>query len=172
MFEKDVTGTGTERMLLKENVNGPDQISSDGSGPRSPSRLAGHRMSTCCRRQEIGNRNPTCRRRFPKVEPQFSPDVLGSRTLEREWKKRNLRPPVPWTAVASSRAAAAVSRCGVPMARNCSTSATTGGSWRLRCRRRPYPAEYGVPQFLFEMRANVFNSRNSYIPSRTASGSS
>ena len=26
--------------------------------------------------------------------------------------------------------------------------------------------EFGVPQFLFEMRANVFNSRNSYIPSR------
>jgi hypothetical protein len=26
--------------------------------------------------------------------------------------------------------------------------------------------EFGVPQFLFEMRANVCNSRNSYIPSR------
>jgi hypothetical protein len=25
---------------------------------------------------------------------------------------------------------------------------------------------YGVPHFLFEMRANVFNARNSYIPSR------
>ena len=30
MFEKDVTGTGTERILLKENVNGPDQVSADG----------------------------------------------------------------------------------------------------------------------------------------------
>ena len=30
MFEKDVTGTGTERVLLKENVNGPDQVSADG----------------------------------------------------------------------------------------------------------------------------------------------
>ena len=26
--------------------------------------------------------------------------------------------------------------------------------------------EYGVPHFLFDMRANVFNSRNSYVPSR------
>ena len=26
--------------------------------------------------------------------------------------------------------------------------------------------DYGVPRFLFEMQANVFNSRNSYIPSR------
>ena len=26
--------------------------------------------------------------------------------------------------------------------------------------------ECGVPRFLFDMRANVFNSRNSYIPSR------
>ena len=30
MFEKDVTGTGTERVLLKEPVNGPDQVSADG----------------------------------------------------------------------------------------------------------------------------------------------
>ena len=30
LFEKDVTGTGTERILLKEPVNGPDQVSSDG----------------------------------------------------------------------------------------------------------------------------------------------
>ena len=33
-------------------------------------------------------------------------------------------------------------------------------------RARPGQFEFGVPQFLFEMRANVFNSRNSYIPSR------
>ena len=26
--------------------------------------------------------------------------------------------------------------------------------------------EYGVPDVLFDMRANVFNSRNSYLPSR------
>ena len=26
--------------------------------------------------------------------------------------------------------------------------------------------QYGVPQFLFDMRANVFNTRNSYIPNR------
>jgi len=26
--------------------------------------------------------------------------------------------------------------------------------------------DFGVPRFLFDMRANVFNSRNSYIPSR------
>jgi hypothetical protein len=45
--------------------------------------------------------------------------------------------------VAGFRAAVVVSHCGEP------------GSF-----------EYGVPQFLFEMRANVFNTRNSYIPSR------
>jgi hypothetical protein len=27
-----------------------------------------------------------------------------------------------------------------------------------------------VPQFLFEMRANVFNARNSYVPSRDGRG--
>ena len=30
MFEKDVTGTGAERVLLKEQVNGPAQVSADG----------------------------------------------------------------------------------------------------------------------------------------------
>jgi hypothetical protein len=28
----------------------------------------------------------------------------------------------------------------------------------------------GVPQFLFEMRANVFNARNSHVPSRDGGG--
>lgn len=32
--------------------------------------------------------------------------------------------------------------------------------------------DYGAPRFLFEMRANVFNSRNSYVPSVTGSASS
>ena len=26
--------------------------------------------------------------------------------------------------------------------------------------------DFGLPRFLFDMRANVFNSRNSYVPSR------
>jgi hypothetical protein len=30
--------------------------------------------------------------------------------------------------------------------------------------------DFGVPRFLFEMRANVFNARNSYIRAGTASG--
>ena len=30
----------------------------------------------------------------------------------------------------------------------------------------PGTFDYGVPQFLFEMRANVFNTRNNYMPSR------
>jgi hypothetical protein len=31
---------------------------------------------------------------------------------------------------------------------------------------KPGSFEYGLPRFLFEMRASVFNSRNSHIPSR------
>ncbi len=76
MFEKDVTGTGTERVLLKENVNGPDQVSADG-------KWVLYFKVTPNGNQDIyaipttGDRTPQmiAQTPFPDVEPQFSPNV-------------------------------------------------------------------------------------------------
>ena len=105
---------------------------------------------------------------FPDVEPQFSPDVR-------------------WLAYASSENGRnEVYVQAFPSTGRRWQVSTAGGRqplWRadgkelffvsdeqevLRGRRvgEGRIFQFGVPQFLFDMRANVFNSRNSYIPNR------
>ena len=75
MFEKDVTGTGAERVLLAQPVNGPDQISADGKWilyfAVTPGNQDMYVLPTA------GERKPqlVVQTPFPDVEPQFSPDV-------------------------------------------------------------------------------------------------
>ena len=169
MFEKDVSGTGTERVLLKDNVNGPDQVSADG-------KWVLYFMVTPNGDQDVyvmpltGDRRPQMivQTPFPDVEPQFSPDVR-------------------WLAYASSENGRnEVYVQGFPSTGRRWQVSSSGGRqplWRADGKelyfvsddRRFFAVdvseqagsiEFGVPKLLFEMRANVFNSRNSYIPSR------
>ena len=171
MFEKDVTGTGAERVLLAPPVNGPDQISADGKWILYFAVTPGGNQDVYVL-PTGGERKPqlVVQTPFPDVEPQFSPDVrwLAYASNEngrneiyvqafpstgRRWQISNNggRQPL-WRAdgkelffVADDRKFYAV---------DVSVSANSGSF------------EYGVPHFLFDMRANVFNSRNSYVPSR------
>ena len=168
LFEKDVTGSGAERLLLKENVNGPDQVSADGKWvlyfkvtPNGNQDI--YAMPT------TGDRTPQMivQTAFPDVEPQLSPNVR-------------------WLAYASSENGRnEVYVQAFPTGRRWQVSSNGGRQplWRadgkelyfvsddrrffaVDVSERDGVFEYGVPQFLFEMRANVFNTRNSYVPSR------
>jgi eukaryotic-like serine/threonine-protein kinase len=169
LFEKDVTGTGAERLLLKQPVNGPDQVSPDGKWILYFAVAPGGTQDVYVL-PTTGDRKPQpiVQTAFPDVEPQFSPDVR-------------------WLAYASSengRNEIYVQAFPSPTRRwQVSTSGGRQPLWRADGKelffvsddRKFYAVdvaekagsfEFGVPQFLFEMRANVFNTRNSYIPNR------
>ena len=75
MFEKDVTGTGPERVLLKEQVNGPDQVSADGKWILYFKVTPGGDQDVYVL-PTTGDRTPQAivETAFPDVEPQYSPD--------------------------------------------------------------------------------------------------
>ena len=171
LFEKDVTGTGAERVLLAQPVNGPDQVSADGKWILYFAVTPGGNQDVYVL-PTAGERKPqlVVQTPFPDVEPQFSPDVrwLAYASSEngrneiyvqafpstgRRWQISNSggRQPL-WRA--DGKELFFVSDDRKFYAVDVSISANSGSF------------EYGVPRFLFDMRANVFNSRNSYIPSR------
>ncbi len=169
LFEKDVSGTGTEKLLLKEVVDGPMQISPDGQWVLyfavSPGKT-----------QDIfvlptsGERKPRAivQSPFPDVEPQLSPDGRWLAYASTETGRYEIYvQPFPPTGARWQ-----VSNAG---GRQPLWRADGKELFFVSDDRRFYTVDisdksgafdYGVPQFLFEMRANVFNSRNSYIPSR------
>ena len=128
------------------------------------------RESGRVRAADDGDRTPQAivRRRFPTSNRNSRPDVrwLAYASSENGRNEIYVQAFPSTDGDGRSRAAAAVSRCGAPTARSCSSSATIDSFSRWTCPSEAGSFEYGVPQFLFEMRANVFNSRNSYIPSR------
>jgi serine/threonine protein kinase len=169
LFEKDVAGMGAEHVLLKEVVNGPDQVSADGKWILYFAVTSGGNQDIYVL-STTGDSKPQVlvQTPFPDVEPQFSPDVR-------------------WLAYASSENG----RYEIYVQAFPSTGrrwqvSSNGGRqplWRADGKelffvsddRKFYVVEvseqsdtftFGTPQFLFDMRANVFNSRNSYIPSR------
>jgi eukaryotic-like serine/threonine-protein kinase len=169
MFEKDVTGTGVERVLIKDAVNGPDQVSSDGKWilyfAVAP---AGNQDVYVLPTTGDRKPQPIVETAFPDVEPQLSPDVR-------------------WLAYASSENGKnEIYVQAFPSTGRRWQVSTSGGRqplWRADGKelffvgddRKFYAVDvwekdgtfqYGVPQFLFDMRANVFNARNSYVPSR------
>jgi Tol biopolymer transport system component len=169
LFEKDVTGTGTERVLLKESVNGPDQVSSDG-------KWILYFKVTPNGDQDVyvlpttGDRTPQVlvQTAFPDVEPQFSPDVRWLAYASSE----NGRNEIYLQAFPSTGRRWQVSSSGgrQPLWRADGKELYFVSDDRrffaVDVSERAGSFEFGVPQFLFEMRANVFNTRNSYIPSR------
>jgi eukaryotic-like serine/threonine-protein kinase len=169
MFEKDVTGTGTERILLKENVNGPDQVSADG-------KWILYFKVTPNANQDVyvlplnGDRTPQmiAQTPFPDVEPQFSPNVRWLAYSSSE----NGRNEVYVQAFPSTGRRWQVSSSGgrQPLWRADGKELYFVSDDRrffaVDVSERAGSFEFGVPKLLFEMRANVFNTRNSYIPSR------
>jgi hypothetical protein len=166
--DTDVTGTGVERVLIKGPVNGPQQVSSDGKWilyfAIAP---AGNQDVYVLPTTGDRKPQPIVQTTFPDVEPQLSPDVR-------------------WLAYASSENGKnEVYVEAFPSNGRRSQVSTSGGRqplWRADGKELFFVADdrkfyavdvsekdgsfqHGVPQFLFDMRANVVNSRNSYVPS-------
>jgi len=170
LFEKDVAGSGTGRMLLKaSSLNGPDQVSSDG-------KWILYFLVTPGGNQDVyvlpttGDPKPQMivQTPFPDVEPQFSPDVRWLAYASSE----NGRNEVYVQAFPSTGRRWQVSSAG---GRQPLWRADGKELFFVSDERKFYAVDvsekdgifqYGVPQFLFDMRANVFNTRNSYIPNR------
>jgi Tol biopolymer transport system component len=168
LFEKGVSGTATAVQVLKGQVNGPVQVSRDG-------KWILYFMLTPGRSLDIyvlptsGDREPKAivQSPFPEVEPQVSPDMRWLAYASTETGRNEVYvQPFP------------------PTGQRWQVSSSGGRQpqWRADGRElyfvgddRRFHAvdiadnansfEYGVPKFLFEMRANTFNSRNSYVPS-------
>jgi hypothetical protein len=115
-----------------------------------------------------GKPQPIVESRFPDLEPQFSPDVHWLAYASSE----NGRNEVYVQAFPSTGRRWQVSRDG---GRQPLWRADGKELFFVSDDRKFYAVdvsekngsfEFGVPKFLFEMRANVFNTRNSYLPSR------
>ena len=169
MFEKPAATVGPERTLLKSNVNGPSQVSSDGKWILYFAVTPGGDQdiyvlpTTADAKPQI-----VVQTGFPEVEPQFSPDVRWLAYASNENGRNEIYvQPFP------------------PDGRRWQVSSNGGRQplWRVDGKelffvsddRRFYAVDvsqkagefaFGTPQFLFDMPANVFNSRNSYVPSR------
>jgi Tol biopolymer transport system component len=169
LFKKDVSGTGTEARILSEGINGPDQVSSDG-------RLIVFFKATPKTLQDVyivptsgdGPPKPLIESPFADVEPQLSPNMKWLAYASNETQRNEIYvQPFP------------------PNGKRWRVSDSGGRQplWRADGKelffvaddRRFYSVDvmekgdefdWSTPRFLFEMRANVFNSRNSYTPSR------
>ena len=169
MFEKDVTGTGTERVLLKENVSGPDQVSADGKWILYFAVTPGGNQDVYVL-PTTGDPKPqvVVQTPFPDVEPQFSPDVRWLAYASNE----NGRNEIYVQAFPSTGRRWQVSNTGgrQPLWRADGKELFFVSDERkfyaVDVSARSGSFEFGTPTFLFDMPANVWNSRNSYVPSR------
>ena len=126
------------------------------------------RTSSCCRPAANGKPRAIVQSPFPDVEPQLSPDGRWLAYASTETGRNEVYvQPFPPTGARWQ-----VSSAG---GRQPLWRADGKELFFVSDDRRFYAVDisdksgvfdYGVPQFLFEMRANVFNSRNSYVPSR------
>ena len=165
-----VAGPGTGRLLLKANsVNGPYQVVLGWQvDPVLPRHARGNQDVIVL--PMTGDRKPQMivQTPFPDVEPQFSPDVRWLAYASSE----NGRNEVYVQAFPSTGRRWQVSSAG---GRQPLWRADGKELFFVSDERKFYAVDvsekdgifqYGVPQFLFDMRANVFNTRNSYIPNR------
>jgi Tol biopolymer transport system component len=169
IFEKNVSGTSEERTVSDLMVNGPTQVTTDGTvffffvPPGTTSQGIATLPLTGGTTPRMLVQSP-----FPNVEPSLSPDGHWLAYASPETGRNEVYvQPYP------------------PTGERWQISNDGGRQpiWRADGRelyfvsddRRFYavdvlpgtaPSRWSVPHFLFTMRANVFNTRNSYVPSR------
>jgi Tol biopolymer transport system component len=169
LFEKAVGGTGGEQQLLKQPLNGPMQISPDGTlvlyfavGPGGTQDIYVVPLT--------GEHIPKAliESPFPDVEPQISPDSRWLAYASSETGRTEIYvqpfPPTGKRWPVSNRGGRQ------PMWRADGKElffvADDRRFYSVDVREKAGEFDFGTPRFLFDMRANVFNARYSYIPSR------
>jgi serine/threonine protein kinase/Tol biopolymer transport system component len=169
IFEKDISGTTDERRLSDLMVNGPTQVTNDGKllfflvPPDRQSQGIGVLPRTGGGTPQMLVQSP-----FPNVEPQVSPDGRWLAYASPETGRNEVYvQPYPPT---GARWQISSEGGRQPLWRTDGLELYfTGDDRRLFAVSVPPgapPPAWGLPRFLFTLRANVFNTRNSYVPSR------
>ena len=169
IFEKDASGTTGERPLLRRFVNGPSQVTRDGKWLLFFWVPPGGQSLDIAVMPLTGERTPRTivQSPFPEVEPQISPDNRWLAYASTETGRNEVYvQPFPTTGARWQISSAGGRQ---PLWR------ADGNELFFVAEDRKFYAvdvkaagrsfDYGVPHVLFEMRANVFNVRNSYAPS-------
>ena len=169
MFEKAVGGTGDEVQLLKATVGGPSQVTADGKWILYFAFTQGGAQDIYMI-PTTGERTPRALTKggFAEVEPQVSPDMRWLAYASSETGRNEIYvEPFPaggrrWL-VSNSGGRQPLWRAD---GKELYFAADDRKFYAVDIADKAASFEYGAPRFLFEMRANVFNSRNSYVPSR------
>ena len=169
LFEKDVTGTGTEVKVWSEPVAGPSQVSADGKWIVYFA-IVKDRAHDIFVMPTTGDRKPqsVIATPFAEVEPQLSPDGRWLAYASNETGRYEIYvQPFPTTGTRWQ-----VSNAGGRQAtwrkdgKELFFVADEGAKfYAVDIVHKPDRFDFGVPRFLFDMRANVFNTLRSYIPS-------
>jgi serine/threonine protein kinase/Tol biopolymer transport system component len=169
LFEKDASGTGTERQLLKEPINGPSQVTPDG-------KWILYFNVTRAESQDVyvlpttGDPTPKAivQSPFADVEPQLSPDLRWLAYASTETGRNEIYvQPFPPTGkrwqVSNSGGRQPLWRAD---GKELFFVSDERRLYAMDVNEKSESFDYGAPRFLFELRANVFNALKSYIPSR------
>jgi Tol biopolymer transport system component len=168
LFEKDVTGTSTERHLTSGPTLGPSQVSPDGKWIFYFA-FVKDRGADIFVVPTAGSRTPQAviTTPFSEVEPQLSPDGRWLAYASSETGRNEIYvQPFPTTGTRWQ-----VSNAGgrQPVWRKDGKElffvADDAKFYAVDIVDKPDRFDFGVPHFLFDMRANVFNALKSYIPS-------
>ncbi len=169
VFEKDASGTTGERRLLDVFINGPSQVTNDGKWILYFFVPPGGQSQDIAVLPTSGDRTPRTivASPFADVEPQISPHGRWLAYASTETGRNEIYvQPFPPTGARWQ-----ISSAG---GRQPQWRADGKELFFVADDRRFYSVDvgpsaetfdYGAPRFLFNMRANVFNVRNSYIPS-------
>jgi Tol biopolymer transport system component len=169
IFEKDVSGTTEERRLSDLMVNGPTQVTADGHvlffmvPPNRDVQAVAALPRTGGSTPHVLVQSP-----FPNVEPQLSPDGRWLAYASPETGRNEVYvQPYPATGarwqISSEGGRQPFWRAD---GRELFFVADNRRFYTVDVPRNAAPSGWGLPRFLFTMRANVFNTRNSYVASR------
>jgi Tol biopolymer transport system component len=168
IFEKSVSGAQEERIFFKgPTTDGPTQISTDGKWLLYFANPEGESLGDVYALPMMGDRTPQriVRSPFSDVEAQLSPDgkfvaYVSAATGDSEIYVQPFPTGERWR-ISNSGGRQPLWR---PDGRELFFVSPDRKLYAVEI--RPGPAfDYGIPQFLFEMRADVQLVRNSYIPS-------
>ncbi len=169
VFEKDTSGTTGARLLFSSFINGPSQITRDGKWLLFFWVPPGGQSQDIAVMPTTGERTPrsVVQSPFPDVEPQISPDSRWIAYASTETGRNEVYvQPFPTTGARWQISSAGGRQ---PMWRADGKElffvAEDRKFYAVNVKAAGQSFDYGVPRFLFDMRANVFNVRNSYVPS-------
>jgi eukaryotic-like serine/threonine-protein kinase len=169
VFEKNASGVGTEQLLFNGVINGPSQVSPDGRLLLYFAVPPGQAVQDVFVMPLTGERKPTpiVHTQFIEVEPRFSPDMRWLAYVSNDTGRNEIYvQPFPPTGDKWQ-----VSNSGgrQPIWREDGKElffVSDDRKFYAVDIRSDSAFDYGVPHFLFDMRANVYNTANSYAPSR------